>query len=378
MILHSFLKRPWQWAIAALVLFTVLLFLLWRLNPAAPQDNSAVTQAHVTVAARLTEASLATRNSMGNPGDETAIATLTPPERPQPATPSPVESTTIIPDPSLPHTPSPTLPCDRAAPGIPMDITIPDDTQFLPGETFTKIWRLQNIGACTWTSDYAARFFYGDRIGAAEIVFLGREVLPGDNVDIAVDMQAPNEPGSYQGNWKLVNARGQFFGIGPRGDAPFWVRIMVLRIATQTPTPTITSTPTSTPTPPVTSTATHTSTPPVQSSGEFNLLVNQSIDLDSGLFDPQDGIDLDYRLENTFHVLVPQDEADLGVYSADQPGLENCRSSALSKAPIALESLSPGIHLCYRTDAGRYGWLRYDSLNADGSADLAFHTWANP
>jgi hypothetical protein len=65
-------------------------------------------------------------------------------------------------------------------------------------------------------------------MNASEVVYLGREIRPGEQVDIAVDMRAPDESGSYQGNWKLLNPFGQLFGIGPKGDAPFWVRISVI------------------------------------------------------------------------------------------------------------------------------------------------------
>ena len=371
------LKRPWVWLAAAILPVAVLLLILSQSHPAVSQDNLAVTQAHFTVQARLTEAVEATRISAGSLG-ETLVSTTVVVENQLSATPSPMEKTQTFPADPPQYSPSPTLPCDLAAPGIPMDVTIPDESEFHPGEAFTKIWRLQNIGTCIWTGDYAVRFFYGDRMGAAEMIFLGTEVNPGAVVDIPVDMQAPDEPGSYQGNWKLINSRGQLFGIGPKGDAPFWVRIVVLRVATQTFTPTITPTPTLSPTPPVTATVTPSPTLPVESSGDLLLKIDQGVDLDTGRIDPQNGQDLRLGLNNSFHLLMPQNESVLGVVGAAQPGLEACQSSGLSKAPIALESLASGIHLCYRTDLGRYGWLRYGSLNEAGSTNLVFHTWAVP
>ena len=377
MKLASILKSPWTLLVAALIVVAGVSVVLLQVSPEVSQNDLEVTQAHFTVAARLTEAILATQASAGSPEP---VADSTPePEVTQPAeTPTATVETQTLPDDPKPLSPSPTLPCDQAAPGIPMDVTIPDESAFLPGQLFTKVWRLQNIGTCAWTGDYAIRFFYGDRMGAAETIYLGSEVIPGELVDIAVDMQAPNEPGSYQGNWKMLNARGQLFGIGPKGDAPFWVNIVVLRVATMTFTPTITPTPTTTSTPPVTSTATPTSTPPVQSMGELTLELGQSVDLDSGTTNPQSGKDLNYALNNSFHVLQLQNQAILGIYGSAQPGLEACRGSALSQAPIALESLASGMHLCYQTEAGRFGWLRYGSLNEDGSAEFTYQTWANP
>jgi hypothetical protein len=50
----------------------------------------------------------------------------------------------------------------------------------------------------------------------------------------------------------------------------------------------------------------------------------------------------------------------------------------MSSAPIAIESLSAGSYLCYRTDQGRPGWLRYNSIDAgDGSLSVNILTWAS-
>ena len=34
------------------------------------------------------------------------------------------------------------------------DVTVPDGTKYDPGATFTKTWRLRNVGTCTWTTAY--------------------------------------------------------------------------------------------------------------------------------------------------------------------------------------------------------------------------------
>src|SRR5690349_12154805 len=47
-------------------------------------------------------------------------------------------------------TTKPVSTCDSAA--YVKDVTIPDGTIFSPGAQFTKTWRLQNIGTCTWTT----------------------------------------------------------------------------------------------------------------------------------------------------------------------------------------------------------------------------------
>jgi hypothetical protein len=309
-----------------------------------------VTQAYQTVSAYLTQ-DLATQTL------ETPQATII--------------SSTHEPPLATP-TLTPTLVCDQAAAGNPFDITIPDDTPMQPGTAFTKIWRLQNLGSCTWTTSYAVRFFYGAQMDASEAVFLPYEVTPGQSIDIAVDMVAPQTPGSQQGNWKLSNAKGQLFGIGPNGDAPFWVRIEVLEPPTATPTQVSTSTPAPTATPSATP------TPVIQSSGLLVLLSSNSVDLDSGGINPGSGTDLLYQTDaSNLHLLHPQGEASLGIWGSVEPGLAQCQSATKSSAALALESLPIDTFLCYHTDLGLTGWLQYHSLNlADDSTNLIYRTWA--
>jgi hypothetical protein len=373
-------SRFWLIAFGIIVVAGLLVLGMQLFRPSAPAIDPQVTQAHLTVAARLTEAVWTAEAGSLSPSPEaiptqdtslaistTASPTLKPTERGSDSGFLPTVSPTTTPV------------CDHAAAGNPIDITVPDDTEFLPGQSFTKIWRLQNIGSCTWTRDYAAQFFYGDRMGAPDLFFLGREVAPGQEVEIAVDLVAPTDPGSYQSNWKLSNADGFLFGIGPKGDAPFWVRIEVIRIATPTFTSTFTPTPTTTETPVLTATPTTTSTPPVEISTDLSLQVDQSVNLDNGQVNPASGADLGYHKDGDFHMLVPQTGTAVGVFGAFQPGLAACQAAGMSPVPIALESLSQGTYLCFRSGENRFGWLRYDQLETEsGDAVFALLTWANP
>jgi hypothetical protein len=125
---------------------------------------------------------------------------------------------------------------------------------------------LRNTGSCTWTPAYLLSFFGGNRLNAPDTVSLSSEVAPDGIVDLAVDMKAPAEPGTYQGYWKLRTPDGEFFGIGPQGDQSFWVKIVVPAPPTSPSTATATSSPTateagSTSTPTSTPTASSTATP---------------------------------------------------------------------------------------------------------------------
>jgi hypothetical protein len=105
--------------------------------------------------------------------------------------------------------------------------TIPDDTQFLPGENFTKSWTLVNNGTCIWESGYSLVFVDGSGMGGPSSVALPEVVPPGDQVTLLINLQAPGEAGTYQGNWMLADQNGEVFGLGESGQSSIWVRIEV-------------------------------------------------------------------------------------------------------------------------------------------------------
>ena len=108
------------------------------------------------------------------------------------------------------------------------DVSIPDETQFGPGETFEKTWRIENAGTCTWTSGYSVVFEEGDAMGGpASFQLTNTPVEPGQEVDISVSLTAPSQPGRYRGDWKLRAPSGEVFGLGSEGTASFWVIIQV-------------------------------------------------------------------------------------------------------------------------------------------------------
>ena len=107
------------------------------------------------------------------------------------------------------------------------DVTVPDGTTFAANQTFTKTWRLKNIGFCTWTTSYALVFDSGNSMGGPTTVNLPTSVAPGQTVDVSVDLTAPSSPGHYIGYWKLMNASGVRFGIGAHMNKAWWVEINV-------------------------------------------------------------------------------------------------------------------------------------------------------
>jgi hypothetical protein len=326
---------------------------------AAQTPTLNVTQAYQTVNANLTQA-----------------VAQTPQSSPLPTQPddSPVPPATETPAPpaTKPTTPkaSPTPLCDQASPGIPIDVTVPDDTEMGPSETFTKIWRLENIGTCTWTTDYALTWFSGERLSAPISVPLTENVPPNTTVELSVDMVAPTEAGTYQSNWKLSNAEGDIFGIGPNGNAAFWVKIEVTESATATITATLAITDTPTPTP----------TEPIQASGPASLLPDDTLDLDTNQVNSGSGEDLSFTFDEQNHFLNPIGTAAVAVFGNDQPNIDDCQTITLSADPQIVEgSLSAGIYLCYRTNMALPGWALVTGFDPDSSTlDLQILTWTIP
>jgi len=356
-----------------------VIFLLWQVITRISGNNLPVstatpnlTQVYQTTTARLTtqQTSTATSPTQTHPSSPTAKLTQ------MPSTPLPSPLTTITPG-GITQTSIPEVYCDQAAAGNPIDITISDDTLISPGQSFIKTWKLVNIGSCTWTTLYSASFFYGDRMGAPETVPLQGTVLPAQSIEISIEMVAPQAAGTYQGNWKLSNPSGVRFGIGPNGDSPFWVRIIVPEnpsaTATATQAVTATSLPTGVPT------ITATSTPPVQASGKLSPVPGDAIDLDALKLN-SGGEDLEYQVDaNQYHWLEPQSGAMIGVYSYLEPSLPDCQSAGMSSAPIAVESLSVGTYLCYATQEGRFGRALLEAVNPDDfTLTLDMLTWALP
>jgi len=121
--------------------------------------------------------------------------------------------------------PVPVKRCDAAA--FIKDVTIADGSILSSGKSFTKTWRLQNIGTCKWTPSYALVFINGDGMSAPALVSLPENVNPGDTVDLSVNLTAPTQKGHYRNYWKLRNAAGVVFGLGTQADTAFWVDINV-------------------------------------------------------------------------------------------------------------------------------------------------------
>lgn len=104
--------------------------------------------------------------------------------------------------------------------------TIPDGTRVAIGTKFTKLWRIKNIGSCTWNENYAIRFVDGELMGAGATIKLTDVNIPTYGYAmIEVEFTAPATPGTYRSNWMMVSDDARLFGLGPNSKGWFWVEI---------------------------------------------------------------------------------------------------------------------------------------------------------
>ena len=126
------------------------------------------------------------------------------------------------------------------------DVTIPDNTQMTPGQTFTKTWRVQNTGSCAWAPGFKFTLVGGDAMGG-QTLSLPQAVAIGATTELSVAMTAPSNTGTAQGTWRMSDDKGAYFG------DPLTVVIVVGGTgATSTPGTPATSAATSTTTPTIT------------------------------------------------------------------------------------------------------------------------------
>ncbi|MEW5718709.1 MAG: NBR1-Ig-like domain-containing protein [Chloroflexota bacterium] len=91
------------------------------------------------------------------------------------------------------------------------DVTVPDGTMYAAGQTFDKIWRLRNSGACAWGAGYQFVFVGGTAMTTNTVINVPA-TASGATADLKVSMTAPSTPGTHIGTWQMRSPTGTFFG----------------------------------------------------------------------------------------------------------------------------------------------------------------------
>mmetsp|Transcript_7048 Transcript_7048/g.5293 ORF Transcript_7048/g.5293 Transcript_7048/m.5293 type:complete len:136 (-) Transcript_7048:63-470(-) len=79
------------------------------------------------------------------------------------------------------------------------------------GQSFRKVWTFKNDGNESWPSDTRFVFTNGEKFGEAEKA-IGREVKPGEHIDIEIKCVAPAKTGKYCAFYRLTYGSNERFG----------------------------------------------------------------------------------------------------------------------------------------------------------------------
>lgn len=186
------------------------------LNSSATNTQPAATATAYIPVTGSTQLPTSTANAEATAGATstlypTATSTLPPTQTPIPSfTPAPAQASAR---------------CNQAS--FVADVTISDGSVLDPGTAFTKTWRLQNTGYCTWTTGYDLVFVSGSQMSGDTVMALPGNVGAGDTVDLSISLAAPSSEGYYEGDWMLRDPNGNLFGVGSNANQPFWTRIYV-------------------------------------------------------------------------------------------------------------------------------------------------------
>jgi hypothetical protein len=334
-------------------------------------------------------------------------------------------ATVSTPNTTVAPTASPTSsgPCEPNAVFV-SDVTVPDGTPVKPSEIITKIWRVRNTGNCVWDATYQIVFNDGSQMDAN-----AEQALPptpsGTTADIAVKLTAPKAAAIYIGKWRLRAPNGTLFGqallvavrvVDPNAPTPTPVRPTVAPSATPTikgPASlsftvdrakipygecvtlkwdvdnviavkldgkgvtghdTRSVCPTETTEYKLQAVIGEGSDPlekvltievdSIASTGTRNVTAGNAIDLDTG-----DIIVIDSDAQWTGGQWVPKNGATFAVMGART--FTDVTKDSCAKAPnysgntLSSSQLTGGVVLCYKTNAGRFGKLRVESVDAD-------------
>jgi hypothetical protein len=220
-------------AIAVLMLLSVFLSAcnLSAANPTQIGPDQINTIAAQTVEALTTQMAPPPATATNTPEPPTATPQVT--ETPTlliptlNLTPGALATNTLIPIATLPGSTE----CNKVF--FLSDVNVPDGTTIKSGATFTKTWKIQNSGSCTWTTLYSAVPFSNDptspAISGDNEYRLKANVMPGGILEVSVQMIAPKEEGTYTQVWKMQDDQGNYFGIGGAAGAGWYVNIDVTK-----------------------------------------------------------------------------------------------------------------------------------------------------
>ena len=110
--------------------------------------------------------------------------------------------------------PTPTVNADILAVGcnnlaFVRDVTIPSGTVLQPNEDFTKTWKVENTGTCSWLNQYTLVLSGGEYYEGKDMK-IQRVVSSGSWTEFSIPMTAPRDNGTYTSYWRLSDGQDMF------------------------------------------------------------------------------------------------------------------------------------------------------------------------
>ena len=138
-----------------------------------------------------------------------------------PQSPEEIEVAQFVPPSADPGQAQPTRPASQAQPTRQSncqnqlkfidDLTVPDGSEFFPGQQITKRWLIKNEGTCNWDQYYTLQLISGLALGANQVQALYPARQSTEAV-LEILFYAPDNPGRYNSWWQAYDPDGGRFG----------------------------------------------------------------------------------------------------------------------------------------------------------------------
>ena len=82
---------------------------------------------------------------------------------------------------------------------------------FQPRQSFTQYWQVANVGTCDWLYQYELVHVSGNRL-SGNSQRLNNKIEPKKWTRLSVELEAPDDPGTYTATWRFTDGAGHGFG----------------------------------------------------------------------------------------------------------------------------------------------------------------------
>ena len=92
------------------------------------------------------------------------------------------------------------------------DVTVGEGESVPPDTCFAKTWTIRNPGPETWPTSTCLKLARGHQMGVMCSSISVPSLSAGESVDVSIQMKSPDEPGTYDSEWRLASPSGVYFG----------------------------------------------------------------------------------------------------------------------------------------------------------------------